>query len=93
MRVIARYIGKTEKLGVKPGEIHPIELNTYPTGNETPLLWVRAEDCDEYLMPFVSVNAMLRAWEPIEDEDTAERDQNMLEDEWLETYYPGAAVL
>ena len=92
MRAIAKYIGKTEKLGVKPGEIHLVDLNTYQNEHGAPYLWVLALDCDEYLMPFVSVDAVLHSWAFIEDDGEAEREQDKLEDEWFETYYPGGAV-
>lgn len=92
MDCVAKYIGKTSKFGVNPGEIHEISLNTYETEHGSPYIWVKTLDRSSYLMPFVSVNAMLYAWQFIEDEYEGEREQDELEESWEEMYMVSGAV-
>ena len=87
MRVIAKYIGENEKFGVKPGEIHPVELNTYISKDGESYIWVEALETD-YVMPFIGLRAMMLDWRFIEDEEDLEGRQAELEDRWYETYYP-----
>ena len=91
MNCVAKYIGKTEKFGVNPGELREISLKTYETEHGSPYIWVKALDGGDYLMPYHSMVSLLRDWEFMEYglEDEV---QNDLEAEWAETYIIEGAV-
>lgn len=88
MRFKAEYIAGREKLGVCPGEVHDIELNTYNTAHGSPYLWVQVVDGkSDYLMPFGSLLAFTDQWK-IQVSGYEVSDQHALEDAWLEMYVP-----
>ena len=88
MRFKAEYMAGYEKLGVRPGEVHEIELNTYNTAHGSPYLWVQVVDSkSDYLMPFGSLIAFSDQWHIIPNGYEVS-DQHALEDAWLEMYVP-----
>ena len=89
MRCTAKYIGKTTKFGVNPGEFHEISLNTYETAHGSPHIWIQTLDSRDYLMPFASVSAMLNEWAFIAGEERTEFDQRAVEEDWMKLYVPG----
>lgn len=88
----AKYIGMTPMFGVQPGEIREIDVYTINSEHGTPYLWVRTVDTEEFMMPYVSVLAMLGDWRFSErlDKETCEVAQEELLERWLDVYVPTA---
>lgn len=87
MTSMARYVGKKEQYGVKPGEEHVVDVSTFIINGECPYIWVQTVDeNDDYLMPYASICSMLNDWEfPVCDKDVAAR-QEIVESQWGLTY-------
>lgn len=86
----AKYIGMAPMFGVQPGEIREIDVFTINSEHGTPYIWVKTKDADEYMMPYVSVLAMLSDWRFSErlDSQTSNIKQEELVDRWLDVYVP-----
>ena len=80
MNCTATYKGKNEKLGVRPGDVCLVELNTYRTKHGAPYLWLKVVG-GTYLMPFASIPDLVNEWC-----FTASEDQPGLEREWMDVY-------
>lgn len=76
--------------GVTPGEIREIDIFTINSEHGTPYLWVRTVDTHEYMMPYVSVLAMLSEWRFSErmDRDDGHIGQEELVERWMDVYVP-----
>ena len=90
MRCKAKYIG-TPRFGVERGQTREIEVCTISSEYGTPYLWVRTGQ--EYMMPYVSILALLSDWQFIyvHDLDADALSQEELTDRWLEIYMPDGA--
>ena len=80
----AQYRGRGNEFGVKFDEAYTITLNTY---NQSAYIWVTAKELPDYMMPYSSMDALLRDWDFLYEPGMIAR-QNVLRERWIASYIP-----
>ncbi len=88
----ATYRGPYPVFGVRRDHTYTVDLRTIGSEHGTPYLWVRVQECPDYLMPYESIASLLAEWNLL-PKDAAEeqalvRDHVRLTEQWLEIYVP-----